>query len=395
MKKNIGLLIPSINEGGAERVVSRLSHILFDNYNVFVIVFEDTYMKYPISGELINIGIKANPGINIKKVTLPIRRALKLRKIKKLSNLDVVISFMDSPNLVNILSLNKNCKTIISIRNYEHNNLGKTIKKVISKFYNKADYIVAVSKVIEKNLIETYKVNSNKIRTIYNPYNISQIDELKNQELKPEYKNFFEEGFFFISVGRNMFQKGFWHLIKSFKLVHNKYPEVKLIIIGRDESEGKAEKLVRDLKIENSVLFTGSQENPFNFIKNSDVYVLTSLFEGFPNGMVEAMACGCPIIATDCKSGPNEILNYMPDLSSSCRKIERADFGLLVPAFDMSENWDSESINDNEEEMAKAMVLYKENSELREHYKAKSLERAKNFNYETCKTDFIKVIEQL
>ncbi len=394
MKKNVGLLIPSINEGGAERVVSRLSHILSEKYNIFVIVFEDTYMKYDLKGTLLNLGVKAEPGINVKKATLPFRRAYKLKKIKREFKLDVVISFMDSPNLVNVFSDIKDCKTIISIRNYDYNTTSKIMRKMMKSVYSKADYIIPVSKVIEKDLIENYEITSKKIKTIYNPYNILEIEKLKVEEIKEEYSSFFEDGFFYVSVGRNMYQKGYWHLIKSFKVVQEKIPEAKLVIVGRDEMDGKAAKLVKELDIEKNVLFTGSQENPFSFINKSDVYVLSSLFEGFPNGMAEAMVCGCPIIAVDCNSGPREILNTNIDFSTKSSLTELTDYGVLVPPFDMKENWDSEVLEESEVNLAKAMILLKENKDLREYYKEKSLERAKDFDYETCKNKFSEVIEQ-
>jgi glycosyltransferase involved in cell wall biosynthesis len=394
MKKSIGLLIPSLNEGGAERVVSRLSYILSDEYNVFVIVFEDTYMKYAYGGTLINMGIKARPNYILKMILL-IKRTMKLRKIKKNYKLDTVISFMDSPNIVNILSGKQQSKIIISVRNYDYGKSYSVFRKIIKKLYQKADCTVAVSKVISNNLISTYGVDGSKAVTIYNPYDIEQIKFLKSKELESNYKDFFKDGFVFVSVGRNMYQKGFWHLIKSFKLVHNKYSESKLVIIGRDETEGKAKKLVKELNIENNVLFTGSQKNPFQFIGNSDVYVLTSLFEGFPNAMVEAMACGCPVIAADCKSGPREILYDDPNLNEKCQGIEKSDYGILVPAFNIGENWSPKFYDKNEEIIADAMLLYLENKKICEYYAAKSLERAKCFGYEICKEKYINVIESL
>jgi len=142
----------------------------------------------------------------------------------------------------------------------------------------------------------------------------------------------------------------------------------------------------------NSVLITGYQENPFKFISRSDVYVLSSLFEGFPNAMVEAMACGCPVIATDCKSGPKEILYENANLDNISTSIEKADYGLLVPPLDSKENWDSSMTHNTEEILANAMLMYINDKKLCESYALKAAARSKVFSYERCKREFEGVI---
>lgn len=392
-KKKIGLLVPSLNGGGAERVVSRLSYLLSDKYDIYLILFEDTYMKYKYRGTLINLDIKALSHKNILKIFLPFRRAKKLRAIKKNEQLDIVISFLDSPNIVNILSSYSACKTVISIRNYEYRPvLFKWLRKYL---YKKASFIVPVSKLIRDDYITKYKIDKNKLKTIYNPYDIDQINNLKKEELPSKYNDFFKSGFIFTSMGRNSYQKGFWHLIKAFKMVHDFHPEAKLVIIGRDEMGGKAKKLVKELNIEKNVLFTGFQKNPFKYLEHSDIYVLSSLFEGFPNALVEAMACGCPVIATDIKSGPREILYKEINLSDNCLSQEKADYGMLVPSFNSEENWESNIFNKEERELSKSMLFFIENKEVREFYRKKSIERAQHFNFEKCKTEFIELIEKL
>ncbi|MDV5116071.1 glycosyltransferase [Clostridium perfringens] len=179
---------------------------------------------------------------------------------------------------------------------------------IIGNLYDKADGIIPVSKVIKESLVNDYKLDEQKISVIYNPYNVNEINELAKEEIKNEHKEFMNSNKIFISVGRQMYQKGFWHLVKAFKLVHDKDKEVKLVIIGNDFQNGAVENLVQELGIEDSVLLVGYEKNPFKYMKNSSIYVLTSIFEGFPNSMVEGLACGLPVIAADCKSGPREIL---------------------------------------------------------------------------------------
>lgn len=393
MKKNIGFLLPSMNSGGAERVVSRLSCILSDEYNVYIILFEDTYIKYKFCGTMVNMDIKAQPNKKYARLFLPIKRGKKLREIKKNLNLDTVISFMDSPNLVNIISRIYNCKTILSIRNFNHKNQNWLIKMIMKTLYSKADCIISVSNVITEKMIKEYGIGTNKAVTIYNPYDTNQINEYAKEELDKEYQDFFNSGDIFISVGRHVYQKGFWHLVKAFKLVHDENPSAKLVIIGRDESDGKAEQLAKNLGIADSVLFIGYQENPFKYIRRSSVYVLSSLFEGFPNAMVEAMACGCPVIATDCKSGPREILYETTNLDNVCTEVEKADYGILVPPLDPEENWDPLVVHQTETELAKAMLMYLREDALKNSYSTKALERVEKYSYKASKQKFKVIIE--
>jgi glycosyltransferase involved in cell wall biosynthesis len=394
MKKSIGLLAPSMNSGGAERVISRLSHILENKYKVYVILFEDTYMTYDCGGTIINMGIPSQTKKEYRRLLLPIKRSIKLKNIKKIHDLDIVISFMDSPNIVNLLSHTKRCKSVISIRNYSFRRENKLINIIKRLLYTRADKVICVSNVIQRKTIKDYNLQENKVVTVYNPYDTNQIETLAKEDIVKEYENFFKDGRVFISVGRNVYQKGFWHLIKAFKLVNNEYPTSKLVIIGRDESGGKALKLVEDLGLCKNVLLIGYQKNPFKYISRSSVYVLSSLFEGFPNSLVEAMACGCPVIATDCDSGPREILNDTHHLEKSISAIQEVDYGILVPSLEEEENWQSDIITEREETLAQGMLLYIKNNELREYYSKQVQERARTFDYEKCLQGFEEIINE-
>ncbi|MFF5396694.1 glycosyltransferase [Peribacillus butanolivorans] len=396
--KKIGLLISGMNNGGAERVVSRLTHILSDEYIVYLILYEDTFMKYDYSGTLINLNIKATPGV-LGKVIILFKRIRALKKVKKQYGLNVTISFLDSPNIVNILSRTRNCKIGVSIRNFSaYENTNSLVSKLTNLFikiiYNKSDVVIPVTKVIANSYVRDYGIHKDKLKVIYNPYDIFNIQQLANKELEPNYRGLFTKGFTFISVGRQMRQKGFWHLIKAFKMVQQKYKNSQLIIVGKDYSNGKVQKMVNELDLFENVHLVGEQENPFNFIRNSDIYVLSSLFEGFPNALVEAMACGCPVIAADCKSGPREILFENPDIDKVCVNVEKADYGLLTQPMEHEENWDINFITESEKNLSEAMLLMIEDEKLRRHYGVKALERAKFFSYERCKQAFTEIIDK-
>ncbi len=398
MKKKVGLLISSLNGGGAERVVSRLSTILNSEYDIYLLLFDTKNIKYDYKGKIIDIKAPANSKGLLSKIKLLMQRTYRTKAIKKTENLDIVISFLDSPNIVNILSKNKGCKVAISIRNYTdfEKRSSRTLKLanfLMKRLYRKADVVIPVSIEISKMLFEKYSISKSKLKVIYNPYDIMDIGRLANENIEDKYENFMHSEKTFISVGRQVYQKGFWHLAKAFKLVLENEPDARLIIIGSGNNDVKLLKLINDLGIENSVLLTGFQKNPFKFIKKSQVYVMTSLFEGFPNILVEAMACGCPVISTDCKSGPREILLENFNYNNTTEDIIYGDYGILVPVFKEGENWDSNTIEAEEIILAKAMIdLLRDKGKLK-YYSEKSIDRAKVFNYEKCLNEYKTIIE--
>ena len=189
--KNVGLFISEMNSGGAERVVSRLSKILENDYNIYVVLFEDTYMEYECGGKIVNMNLPAGGGI-LNKVFLLLKRVRALKRIKKEYSLDCVISFLDSPNIVNILS-GGSCKNIVSIRNYTKKEnsrsvLGKLTDIFIKKLYQKADVIVPVSKVIAKSYETDYAVPEEKLKVIYNPYDVDEIHDRMKEPAEDEIK---------------------------------------------------------------------------------------------------------------------------------------------------------------------------------------------------------------
>lgn len=394
--KNIGLFISEMNSGGAERVVSRLSKILENDYNVYVILFEDTFMEYECGGTLVNLNTPAKSGLLNKLLLLP-QRVRALKKAKKEYKLDCVISFLDSPNIVNILSGGA-CKNVVSVRNYSKSEnsaslLGRLTNLLIKKLYKKADLIVPVSRVIANSYIEDYGIPDEKIKVIYNPYDADEIHNSMKEAVDERVKAFTENKTVFISVGRIMHQKGFWHLIKAFSEVKKLKEDVKLIIVGEDKSSGNTSELISRLGLENDVLLTGRVENPFKYHKQSDVYVLSSLFEGFPNGMTEAMVCGLPVIAADCKSGPREILNKIPDFKTECTSPTECDYGILVPALEDEENWEATTLTDGEKVLARAMSELALDSGKRAELAKKALKRGAEFSYEACREAYMSIIE--
>jgi len=395
-KVKIGLLVSTLSSGGAERVVSRLTYILSEEFDVTVIVFEKTDNMYTIDVPLIDMDIKTSNSIIVKVVHL-VKRAIRLSKIKRELELDVVISYLKGSNYVNILSKTAKCKVGISVRNYslleKYNSRLSQIQDLFSKLiYRKSDFIISVSDALSISLVKNYNLDENKVHRVYNPYDVNEIQQLGTEEIEPKYNDFFE-GETLITVGRHEHQKGYWHLIKAFSIAKRKRPNLKLVMIGEGTATTKYIDLISKLGLVNDVLLIKRCSNPYKYIAKSNLYILTSIFEGFPNAMVEAMACGCPVVAADCKSGPREILYRTPNLEDVTEELEKADFGLLTLAHSDIENFSEEILEPSDFVLAKGIELLMSDKKLYANYSDSGRKRAFEFSYNVAKEKYKSIIE--
>lgn len=194
--------------------------------------------------------------------------------------------------------------------------------------YPKADAVVVPSKGVYKDIIGKFPQLIYKVRVIYNPV----IDEnLYLQSQQPVSHPWFEQKAdpVTLAVGRLIWDKGFDVLIRAFYQVR-KVRNTRLVILGEGEQRGYLESLVQEYGLHEFVWMPGFEPNPFKYMRRADVFVLSSRREGLPNALIQAMACGCPVVSTDCPSGPDEIL-------------DGGEYGELVPV-------------DNVEALAEAII---------------------------------------
>jgi glycosyltransferase involved in cell wall biosynthesis len=179
------------------------------------------------------------------------------------------------------------------------------------------DYIIVPCEGMREECISEYKADKSKVHTIKNVVKMDVIDRLSRENMELEDV---DKSFVISTSGRLAAEKNLSVLIKAVALLR-KTIEVKLWIIGEGPERPFLEALASQLHILRDVVFWGFQGNPYKFIKRSDVFVHTSLFEGFANMIWEVIACGVPVIATDCHYGPGEIIDHMKN-------------GMLVPVSD-------------------------------------------------------------
>lgn len=385
MKKRVLIIVDNLGLGGAEFIAAQTSKALAEAYEVLLVTYRPR-IDYEYGG---NYKCLSLYGENIAgKVICAIKRLIAIRNIKKSFDPDFSISLMANANIPNAFIRNHDI-VITSVHanpeyNVRKNSLNYFFRK---KALSKSDYFVTPSIGIKNEICRFYSLNSTIINVIYNACNIS-IEEGKSS-------NFAEKCEYIYTIGRLSQEKGQWHLIKAFSVVHKRHPGIKLKVIGEGTMMDALKQLCCDLEISENVIFTGFINNPTSELEEGNIFVLTSLTESFSNVIVEAMSKGQLCISTDCNYGPREILNNGDD--GQVKERFDALYGILIPPFtEKAPNYSTE-INDEEKLLADTICDCISNNELRKHYCELGLLRAKDFTYAKYKkqwNDFLEALDK-
>jgi len=180
------------------------------------------------------------------------------------------------------------------------------LRFLIRHLFSWADGIITPSKGVADDLVKNLNLPHDLMHVIYNPVVRPEIYEKAKLPITHPWFAV-DEPPVIIGVGRLTKQKDFATLIRAFSIVRKKYA-ARLLILGEGEERQSLNQLINDLEFNNDVDLHGFEENPYAFMAKSSVYVLSSLWEGLPNTLIEAMAVGTPVVSTNCESGPKEIL---------------------------------------------------------------------------------------
>lgn len=382
-KKKLMLMVPSLRQGGLERVCALTARMLLPYYQIFLCVFNLEDAVYDVKGiSVLHLNMGARKG-KLGKVLQVLNRCRKVSFWKKQLGVDVTYSFGPTANLVNVLSKIQG-ESWCGIRSYM--DMHPSNNRNLQLFVKRSDKIISCSKVIEEELRQKFHCES--VETLYNPYDREWImTQAKEKVTDIPWKK--EEVFTLVSMGREDDIKGFWHLMKSFSLVEEKYKQVRLMIIGDGEFKEYRE-LAKKLSIEDKIYFAGLKKNPFPYLAFGQVYVLTSYNEGFPNALVEAMTLSLPVIATDCLTGPAEILQKAEETQNG---INYGEYGMLIPNMSPDKNLEPGVREPEEEILAEAICRLLENQELYHKYVEKAQERSAFFGYEGYTKQFQTMME--
>lgn len=362
VENKIAIIIPSLGGGGAEKMRIYLAKNFIEcGYEVDFVLFKKT-------GELLSLVPKEVNIIDLKAINLR-GGFFPLLKYFKRNKPDAILSALWPVTVISIWAkIFSRIKARIIVS--EHNTFSRTpvYQRPFNKFiiplsmmlsYAKADFVIGVSNGVVTDLKRLSRSKRARFKTIYNPAcpEISLIESMKPDNsfwTRTSSKKI-------IAIGKLKVQKDYPTLLKAFRILNNKI-DVELLILGEGEERKRIEELIKEFSIESRVHLPGFVENPFTYLKSSDLFVLSSIFEGLGNVIIEALATGTPVVSTDCQSGPAEIL-------------ENGKYGTLVPV-------------GNPNALANAII----DNLQKQHDPALLIERAKFFSHEKIAKEYLKLL---
>lgn len=364
-------MINSLEGGGAERVICNLIRTMQDRFTangckVYLILLDDLPEEQQCPSYATKITLDASGKL--------ISSYYQLSQWVKTNKPDLLVSFLTRSNLVTtVIGKQQNIPTVISERvntssHFATSRVGFVSKFLIKLLYPKATRVVPVSQGVMQDLVDNYNVPQSKCTVMYNAYDRSTLLEksqaaVNDLPTKP----------YMIGIGRLVPNKNFSLLIKAFS---KSASERDLVILGQGPEMNDLKTLAKQLGVESRVHLLGFRENPYPYLVNADYLVSSSNAEGFPNGIAEAMCLGKPVIATNCQSGPAEILTG--DNKTQTDSYLTAEHGILCKVNDI------DALKGAIDEMELADNLPR--------YEVKSQCRAASFSYAAMQNTFTYIL---
>ena len=402
MSMKILFIIYGLSGGGAERVAVNLMNWLSSEHEITACLLEprNPEAEYPLSDR---VRVVVLPHYRTLVPRIRYRRlASDLRALKRQGGFDVAVSFLELGNFLNAITRSVfGPRSIISIRNHASRKIefipppDERIK--LMKIQGKcAHRVVCVSEDVALDQIEQFGVPKRKVRVINNWIDADAVREQAAEPLDdPAFEAFAQEhSFLFVNMGRLNVQKGQWHLIRAFGKVHEAHPDTGLLFLGEGRKstdiQPQLEEVVEAQGLGDCVFFAGRKANPFKYLKRAHVFVLSSLFEGFSNAVLEAMSLGLPIVASDC-SGVRECLTPGRDLGSTPEGVLYGEYGIVTPV--PSGEWPRGAVLDDQEAVLfEALKQLYEHPDLRDAYATMSLACVKRYEPQTIVRQWIEVL---
>lgn len=379
--QNLLLIVPKLDQGGLERVCVRSARILAPYFHVTIAAFDPSDAAYDLTGlDVRDLRAPAAPG-RIGKVLRVFQRAWRLRRLKKRLHTDIAYSFGPTANRANVAAGGRG-EIWCGLRSSADLEKKKELKLIAGR----ADKLICCSKVLAQEAAEICGISGAEV--LYNPYRMEELEEQAKQTDAdlPDWKG----KKMLVALGREHVSKGFWHLLKAFSLLHEEMPETRLAIVGSG-SFAAYRKLAEELGILDAVCMPGLKKNPFPWLKRADLYVALSIYEGFPNALVEAMSLGIPVVSTNCMTGPAEILTEDYRAVLACEEVVEGEYGVLMPPVDPEEDLDPTVITWRERRLATELGRLLSDPEMLARYAQKAKEGAKRYSEEAYLEQFLKI----
>ncbi len=359
---HVGIFLPNLTVGGVERVITTLSHEFVSRGIQTDIVLVEA------QGELLD---QLPDGVSVVDLDCSrLRYSLPgVCQYLLKANPDVLLSAMNPPNIISLLAtmitpvdtrcaISVHC-SISPVYTDTESSKRKLILKGMKSLYNHSDQVITVSEGVAQDVSMTLGINRSATKVIYNPFSIGDIQSQSTDSVDHPWFN--SNSQVVLSAGRLSPEKDFTTLLRAFHQV-SQGTDRKLVILGDGKQRETLLSLAQDLQIDQVVDLPGYVENPYKYMRQADVFTLSSSLEGFGNVLVEAMAVGTPVVSTDCPVGPSEIL-------------EDGEWGSLVPVSDES-----------------ALATAIDNTLANPPEREKLVERARDFDSETIAEEYVEVL---
>jgi glycosyltransferase involved in cell wall biosynthesis len=411
-KKKMALITPSLAKGGLERVVVETARGLEQWYDVTVIVMDTFRIDYPYPGRWLDLGISWEDRRIAVRFYNFLKSIFRLRRLQKSEGFDLMIAHGELTSFPVILSGMPACIPVVHENrlNAVKDLQGRVTNFLLGLFFKRGSVkkIVTVSEGIGKSLQCGLGIAPSKFKTIYNPFDTETIRSAAQKIPEGYERIFMSQGRLLITVGRLTYPKGQWYLLRIFAKLKGKEESARLLILGIGEMKEELLRLCGVLNLSAfdgtegqvpdetyDVYFLGFQENPYAFIRRSDLFVMTSLWEGFGNTIVEAMASGTPVLSTGCPSGPREII--CPDLPEEAIVAEPNEegFGVLMPTFENRFVGADEPLSHEEKAWADTLYELLHDEKRRKGFSQKGTERVEDFRRDKIVVEWRELIEEI
>ncbi len=402
--KKTFVLINSLGGGGAERQVCYLQNLLKIEA---IFLLEDDIQYHLDNTKIIPLSHLDRSASTFQKIFLYPFAIWKMKRCG-VDKTSCVISFMERSNYLNIISkFFLGHRAIISERTTPSRAFTRGMKRLNNIFipllYPFADHIVVNSKGVHADL-QSYGIRKSAIEIIHN------IVDVESHGLMPQSMLCESTHQLIVMSGRLIHLKSYQYLIRIFHYVKNVIPTVGLVILGVGNLCGKLMQLSRELQLKtfsiwedegfqsfetHDIYFLGYQTNSSMIVSQASLFILASQWEGFPNVLLEALAHGTPVMSSDCRSGPREILAPDTDFRYETKVQEYAKYGILMPVFDGKWRNVDESLSHEEQIWADEIIKVLSNKELLEHYGEVGKQRAQDFSVDKIIPQWERVIQEV
>ena len=311
-RPRVAFFVPNLRVGGAQRVTVTIANALADRgYRIDVVVVRgDGELATDVEDAVgyLELDAEVAPGLGIATCIPELARYLSRNRPR------VLFSQMTHGSLVALLAaiFARSGTALFGVEHSEYASADTPRDQLVAATmrhgYRWMDGVVAVSTGVAESVRDATRVAPSDVEVVYNPIDVDEVREAGAGE--PPHRWLAADALdVVLGVGRFDPRKDYETMIEAFDHLHRHRPSTRLVLLGDGPTRSEIQSQVRERALTDVVAFQGSVSNPYVYMTNASVMMLSSRSEGLPTVLVEALACGCPVVSTDCSTGPREILD--------------------------------------------------------------------------------------